>query len=113
MQQANPSNYFFYGVGYAFVSLGCTLPVFLMVVLTGFTTGEFLQGLFAFIAFALGMGMVVTLISVLSLFARNLVEKWIKRFIPFMKYIMAVFILSTGIYLLFYWLLGPGQLLKI
>lgn len=112
IQGKNKFNYYFYGIGYAIVSLGCTLPIFMVMVFSSITTGNFYEGLAAFIFYGLGMGIVVTVITILSLFAKTLVEKWIKRIIPYIHKVAAVFILLTGVYLVYYWLLGPGQLLN-
>ena len=56
-----------YGVVYATVSLSCTLPVFLSAVASGFSTGataSFVVGVSAAVAYAVGMGLVMTVLAV-------------------------------------------------
>ncbi|WP_157598362.1 cytochrome c biogenesis CcdA family protein [Phycicoccus sp. Root101] len=56
-----------YGVVYATVSLSCTLPVFLSAVASVFTSGagaSFVVGVSAAVAYALAMGLVMTVLAV-------------------------------------------------
>lgn len=53
-----------FGVSYASASLGCTLPVFLAGVAGVFTRGGVGEGLGAFVAYALGMGAMLTALAV-------------------------------------------------
>lgn len=53
-----------FGVSYASASLGCSLPVFLAGVAGAFTRGGVGEGLGAFVAYALGMGAVLTALAV-------------------------------------------------
>jgi cytochrome c-type biogenesis protein len=98
---------FLYGVAYAFGSLSCTLPVFLLVVSKSMTNNSILNTLMNFSVFSIGMGIVVTIITVLSLFSRSIVQQFLKKYLPFIEKLTAVVILLSGIYLLIYWTSGP------
>jgi cytochrome c biogenesis protein CcdA len=52
--------YFIFGIGYGMASLGCTLPVFLVVVGSAIKSQGFSNGLFQFFSYSLGMGAVLT-----------------------------------------------------
>ena len=54
-----PRGMFLYGVAYAAVSLSCTLPVFLSVFATSLSSNDWLSTSALFLAFSLGMGVVV------------------------------------------------------
>ncbi|MFW5976833.1 MAG: cytochrome c biogenesis CcdA family protein [Bacillota bacterium] len=110
IKQKHYLNLYFYGIGYAIVSLGCTLPVFMIAIFTSFTSSNFTQGILNFILYGTGMGIVVTVITIFSLLAKNVVEKWIKKLIPYINITAAIFILFTGFYLIYYWTIGPGNL---
>src|SRR5712691_311856 len=58
------TNFFLFGIGYAIASLSCTLPIFLLVVFQGLSAGGIVQGSFVFLSYALGMGVVMTAVSV-------------------------------------------------
>ncbi|MGM0421109.1 MAG: cytochrome c biogenesis CcdA family protein [Bacillota bacterium] len=101
---------YIYGISYALASIGCILPIFLTVILTTFTSDSFFEGLINFIAFSLGMGLMVTIISILAFLMRDLILRWLKKIVPYMHTIVALFLIITGIYLLYYWFRGSGLL---
>ena len=54
---------FLFGVSYAVVSLGCASPVFLGSVSGSFSTDGVWEGTLRFLAYALGMGLVITFLT--------------------------------------------------
>ncbi len=71
--------YYLYGVGYAIASCGCTLPIFLAVVLQSLSAG--ITGTLSFLAYALGMTLMMLLLSLGLAFSkggmdRTLPLKW-------------------------------------
>ena len=60
-----------FGASYAVASLGCTIAPFLAVVVTAFRAGSIGEGLLAFLAYAIGMGLVVGTASVAVALARS------------------------------------------
>jgi cytochrome c-type biogenesis protein len=62
---------FVFGVSYAVASLSCTLPLFLVAVSGVFSSQSFLGGMGAFVAYGLGMGLVLTAITVALALARQ------------------------------------------
>lgn len=105
------SRFYVYGIGYALASLGCTLPVFLAVVFQSFVSGDMALGVLAFVFYSLGMGLVIILISILTLWTREAAQRVIRNVLPYMKQLSAVVMVVAGAYLIYYWLLGPGNLL--
>lgn len=96
-----------YGISYGLISLTCSLPVFLAVVAEGLSSG--LRGMtMLFGAFALGMGVVVVLLSTLATLARTFVERFIHGAIPAVQKLSAVVMAASGMYLVWYWVWGPG-----
>lgn len=95
-------NDFLFGLGYGTASLSCTLPIFLSI--TGIAvTGEFGRSLLSFIAFALGMGTVLTAVAVGAALSQDGLTKRIKRFLP-IAYRFGGGVLSfAGLYVIYYW----------
>lgn len=60
-----------FGASYAVASLGCTIAPFLAVVVTAFRAGSTAEGLWAFFAYAVGMGVVVGAASVAVALTRS------------------------------------------
>lgn len=98
---------FLYGIAYALGSLSCTLPVFLLVVSQSMASDSTVTTLMNFTVFSIGMGIVVTIITILSLISRSLVQQFLRKYLPFIEKLTAVVILLSGIYLLIYWISGP------
>lgn len=104
LQRGSKWSVFLYGIAYALGSLGCTLPLFSVLVLSSFHTQGFTGGLFDFVLYALGMGFVVTIISLASTISQQLVAQWVRRGARWMGRLSALITLGTGVYLVIYWL---------
>ena len=88
-----------FGVGYGAASLGCTLPLFLALV------GASLGGakLTAFVAYGIGMAVVLMALSVLVALAREGATRLVRPALPYMGRIAGVLLLASGGYLFYYW----------
>lgn len=69
---------FLYGIAYALGSLGCTSPLFSVLVLSSFHSEGLAGGLTDFILYGLSMDFVVTVISLASTILQQLVGKWVR-----------------------------------
>ena len=58
-----------FGASYAIASISCTIAPFLAVVVGGFRSGSVLEGLALFVAYAVGMGLVVGTLALATVFA--------------------------------------------
>lgn len=99
---ANLSFYFF-GVIYAFAAIACVLPVFLMIVFSALAAGGFLLGLLIFLIYALGMGVMMVVVSVAVALSKELLLRRFRSVMPYVHKVSAVILILAGIYLLFYW----------
>jgi len=97
--------FFAYGLAFATASLSCTLPVFLVVVAQAFG-GGLVQGVAGFAAYALGMGLVVSALSVGVMVARETAERRLRGLLPHIERVSAALIAGAGAYLSYYWILG-------
>jgi len=96
--------FYFFGLAYALASLSCTLPIFLIIVSQTFAARDPLAGLLAFILYAAGMGLVVSIISVATFLSREFLTKQLVRLAPWIEKIAALVIIAAGAYLIYYWL---------
>jgi len=102
---------FLFGVAYGLASLSCTLPVFLVAVGSVFTSQGIGAGLAQFLAYGLGMGVVLMALTLsLALFKGALLGS-LKRVVPYVERAGAVLLLGAGAYIVYYWL-SAGQLLR-
>ncbi len=93
---------FGYGVSYAIASLSCTVAPFLAVTGLAAGTGNLLDGLAAFVAYGLGMGVVVGLLSVLVALARQAAVAWMRRLLPHVSRVGGGLLLLAGSYVAYY-----------
>jgi len=99
-----------YGLAFALSSLGCTLPLFLAVVGTGVARGGLAGGLGQLVLYALGMGAVVSMLTVLvSLFGGGVLAR-VRGAGRVLEPFGAVLLLATGGYIVYYWLSAGGIL---
>lgn len=96
-------SFYLYGIGYALTSLGCTLPIFSLMVVTALTSGDFLGGMTKFLVYSVGMGVVVTLISVAAMVSRQIVQKFINEVTPYLNQFAAILMMGSGVYVVIKW----------
>src|SRR2546427_1791400 len=90
---------FVYGVAYALASLGCTLPIFLVAVGTALAAGP-VGSLVLFVAYGLGMGLVLTAVALGATLFRGVVSTSLSRVLPYVQQVSALLLVVAGGYLL-------------
>ncbi|MCY0902940.1 MAG: cytochrome c biogenesis protein CcdA, partial [Firmicutes bacterium] len=96
---------YLYGVVYAVASLGCTLPVFLLLVAQSLVVGRPLEAIVNFLLFAAGMGLVVSAISAVSLTGGVWLRGTLRWLTPWITRASAVLVIGAGLYLVVYWVI--------
>ena len=104
------SKMFLFGIAYAISSLSCTLPIFLVVVGSALTAGGWVVSFAQFMGYALGMGAILTAITVGTALFRHVVERWLRRVMPYVHRVSAAFLIGAGVYLIYYWIFEAGLL---
>ncbi|GID60807.1 cytochrome c biogenesis CcdA family protein [Actinoplanes couchii] len=91
-----------YGASYAVASLSCTIAPFLAV--TGLVSGEsdIRTGLSAFLAYAIGMGLVVGLLAMMVALAREATVRRTRAVLPWISRLSGAFLLVAGAYVAYY-----------
>jgi cytochrome c-type biogenesis protein len=97
------SGVFLFGVAYAVASLGCALPIFLVVVSSALATGGALSAMLQLVNYALGMGVVLITVSVSAALAQGAVSGRLRQLLPYVERLGAVFLVLAGAYLVYYW----------
>lgn len=102
IERVGPFAFVVFGAGYGLASLGCTLPIFLVVTAQALTAGEFLPGLAVFLAYALGMGAVLLALSVAAATGTGLLVRSLRQLAPHIRSIGAAGMIAAGTYLVYY-----------
>ena len=93
---------FLYGVSYATVSLGCTLPLFLVHVVRNLQREGVATGLVSYGAYALGMGLVVVTLTIAVALAQQGFVRGMRKVLPFVNRASAVLLILAGGYVAYY-----------
>jgi cytochrome c biogenesis protein CcdA len=94
---------FVFGISYAIASLSCTLPIFLSLVATTFTQTTFLAGFAAFVAYGLGMSMVLIGITVALALGKDTLVRKLRSPAPYINKISGVVMIAAGGFIVWYW----------
>ncbi len=112
-QGRNVAGYFAYGIGYGLASLSCTLPIFLALAGGTLTTQRLAASLSEFVLYALGMGFVITILTmVVALFKMAAVQR-VRNLGRLVQPVSAAMLLLAGGYIVYYWLTLGGLLDRI
>ena len=91
---------FLFGVSYAVASVSCGLPTFIVVVST--SVGDFQSALASFIAYALGMALVLTSLTVSLAMARRSLLLRLRSLMPHVDRLAGGLMVLAGIYLIWF-----------
>lgn len=109
-RRADARGYLMYGLAYGAASLSCTLPIFLSVMGSATAVGGLAAGALQFVLYALGMGLVVTLLTLSTAVFKRAALARVRRAGRWMQPASAVLLLLAGAYIVYYWLTLGGLL---
>ena len=93
---------FVYGVAYATVSLSCTIALFIPTIFAAGERDGIAAGVVNAAAFALGMGLLVTALTVTLAVANQALLRWLRSSMRNIQMIAAAFVVLSGVYLVYY-----------
>lgn len=91
---------YFFGLAYIIGGIGCTLPIFIAVLAQAAILGP-AQSLLAFGAFAGTMSLLLLIITLLLVIAKQALFNKLKKLLPYIARAGAVLLVLAGIYLIF------------
>ena len=96
-------NMFLFGIVYAVASIGCTIGLLISVILGSVGRHGFVSGVISIALYGLGMGLLVTSLTVALAFARFGFVSNLKKSFPIFDKVSAIAVVLTGLYLAWYW----------
>lgn len=96
------SSVFLFGISYALVSLSCTLSLFTAAISTTVQDANVIVGIAAFIAYGLGMGLVLMVITLAIALARQSLVKNLRRVLPHINRVSGALLVLAGLYVIYY-----------
>ena len=96
-------NVFGFGISYAVASLSCTLPVFLTVVATQLTQRSFIGGLVIFLAYGVGMSIVLMGITVVMALGRQGLVSRLRAASRYINRVSGAILVLAGVFIVWFW----------
>lgn len=93
--------FYFFGISYALAAVGCTLPIFLVVVSYAFS-GSLLNGIMHFLAYALGMTLLMLALALVMTIASDFVYKYLNSIVKYVQRASGAVLIAAGGYLIYY-----------
>jgi len=93
---------FAYGVSYAVASLTCTIGIFIANIVNAFSRTDLVSGVAVLVTYALGMGLVITALTVAIALARDSVVGFLRRAMRHVDRVAAVLMVVMGAYVAWY-----------
>ena len=90
---------FLFGISYAFVSIGCSAPIFFLTVGGSFSRDGIINGSAVFISYALGMSIIITVLTVGISIARSSITEKYKSIMKYLNPISGIFLSISGFFL--------------
>jgi cytochrome c-type biogenesis protein len=91
-----------FGVGYGLSSLGCTLPVFLLVVGTAITTSGISGAALVLVSYAAGMALVLLIVALAATTMGDLLRSVVFPLLRWVQSVSALLLIAAGGYIVFY-----------
>ena len=97
-----PASMLAYGVAYAVASLSCTIAPFLAVTTSTFRARSPLAGVLVFLAYAIGMGVVVGVLAVSVALAQERMVRRLRGVMPHVNRLSGLLLVVAGAYVAYY-----------
>lgn len=98
-----PGSFFLFGVAYALVSLGCTFPIFLVVVTGALLSQGFVSGVLVFLVYTLGLGTVLIFVTLAVATSREAVAGRLGAATRYVRLASALVLLVVGGYMVHFY----------
>jgi cytochrome c-type biogenesis protein len=93
---------FMFGVSFAIVSLSCTAPIFFGTVIGSFTSDSTVDGIAVFIAYALGMSLVIMVLTLAMAIGKTTIATNMRKVLPYVNKASGFLLTVAGVFLVFY-----------
>jgi cytochrome c-type biogenesis protein len=100
LERGSPFALLLFGVSYAVASISCSLPIFLIAVGQSVLATSWGMGMLTFVAYGVGMGSVVFVVSLATAFAQVGVSRYSRRFLPLVTRLSGAVIMLAGAYMI-------------
>lgn len=93
--------FYFFGLAYALGAIGCTLPIFLLVIFQALSQTGFMGGLATFLVYSFAMILLMLAFSMVAAVSKTAISRFMNRYISVIQKSAGVLILLAGVYLVY------------
>lgn len=101
--RVNRRSVFVFGSSYAVASLSCTLPIFLSLVVGSIATASLGEAVILFLAYGLGMALVISAITVGLALGQDRLVRWIRGASRWIPVVSGSILIASGVFVVWYW----------
>lgn len=94
---------FTYGIVYAVTSIGCTIGMLTSAIFGSVNVHGYVSGVLSISLYGVGMSVTVIALTVTLAFAQTGMLRALRRSLPYIDRVAALFLVGTGLYLTWYW----------
>ena len=99
--QVGERRFYLFGVAYAFGALGCTLPIFLLVIFQSLAQKGIFGAVTNFAAYASAMSSLMIVFSLISSMSKGVIHRFLEKYIGLIQKSSGILILLAGAYLIY------------
>lgn len=100
-QTNGAKRFYLFGVAYACGAVGCTLPIFILVILQALTQRGILGGFMNFIAYGVAMTLLMLSFSMIAAVSKATMQSFLHKYMEKIQKFAGVLILGAGAYTLY------------
>ena len=104
LAQRRPLAIGLFGISYGVASLGCSLPFFLGGVVSAFPHRGILHGIETFVAYSLGMGLLLTVVALVMSVTGLATARRFRVLSPLVRPLGGLILIAVGLYVASYWI---------
>ena len=90
-----------YGIFYGAASLGCSLPIFLLVIMQGSSADSLIDLIYLFTSYGLGAATIIVPFTLTLALTKSYFHKWALKIMPYIKNINGVVLIIAGVYMFY------------
>ncbi len=98
-----PLSIFTFGTLYALASLGCTLPIFLSVLLASLAAGGLAGTLLVLVSYAAGMALVMVVVTTGLAISEEAAMAYVRRIVPHVKRASSALMVVAGVVVIYFY----------
>lgn len=100
-QSNGAKRFYFFGVAYALGAIGCTLPIFLLVIFQALAQKGVWGGFANFLAYSTAMVSLMIIFSLIAAVSKTAISRFLKQYMFTIQKCAGVLVLFAGIYMVY------------